>query len=67
MRTEKYDNYTTESELDFLDKIGRHGEHRSEVRRIQALEGYIKAAPRRMDWCGIDKGRVLAHARKLLA
>jgi hypothetical protein len=67
MRTEKYDRYTTDSELDFLDRLGRHGEHRSEVRRINALEGYIKAAPMRADWAGIDRGRVLAHAIKLLA
>lgn len=59
--------HTTENELDFLDKLGRHCERRSEVRRLNALDGYITAAKKRVEWGDIDKSRVIAHALRLLA
>lgn len=67
MRIEKKCEHSTENELDFLDKIGRHCERRSEVRRLNALDGYVKAARKRTDWGEIDSVRVIAHALRLMA
>ena len=67
MKKAKECDHSTENELDFLDRIGRHCERRSEVRRLNALDGYITAAKQRTDWGDIDKGRVIAHAIRLMA
>lgn len=66
MRLDKKCEHSTENELDFIDRIGRHCEHRSEVRRLNALDGYITAARKRTDWGEIDSHRVIAHALRLI-
>lgn len=66
MRLNEKCEHSTENELDFLDRIGRHCEYRSEVRRMNALEGYIAAAKKRTDWGSVDKDRVIAYALRLI-
>lgn len=58
--------HTTESECQYLNKIGKTSETtRNYYPRIM-LERYLSAAAYRADWGSMDKAMVLAHARKLM-
>jgi len=49
--------FTTERELDFIKSLSRNK---------LALEGYLKAADKRIDWGFIRKSEVVRYAQSLL-
>lgn len=52
---------STRSEIKFLDNIGTHGEVPGDP--LKLLKGYLKGAEARTNWGGIDKEKVIAHAK----
>jgi len=54
----------TDSEVDFIDKLGTFGENPKDP--IPLLEGYIRSCELRQEWGAIDKRVVLAAARNRL-
>ena len=60
--------WTTEDEIDYLKRIGLHGEgERPALQdRIQLIKNYIAAAKLRANWGEMDKSSVLSFARQKL-
>lgn len=60
---------TTLQEISFLDSIvtNRNTDHPRKVAgKINALEGYIRSAEKRVRWDMIDSSVVVSHAYRLL-
>lgn len=57
--------WTTESELKYLNNIGRYHPENGKT-TFDFLSAYINAAKKRVVWCGIDKRQVLLRATELL-
>ena len=58
--------HTTESECQYLNKIGKTSETTRNYYPRILLERYLSAAAYRTDWGSMDKAMVLAHATKLM-
>ncbi len=62
--------WTTNSEKQFLNRLGTHSKPDSHYRalsREKLLTRYLAAAKKRTHWGIMDKAQVLAHARHCLA
>lgn len=55
---------TTEQELRFLDGMGTFAENPKPKREL--LEGYLKAAAKRVNWGLTDKWVAIQYAKRLL-
>ena len=66
----RYDGYTTESEIKFINNLGMIVWDTSvgfrQRNRKQLLEGYLMGAGLREEWGLIDKEVVINHARTIL-
>ncbi len=66
------ETWTTEDEIDYLKRIGRHTEGVSRLKRerikhvIKMLRLYIEAARLRHDWGAMDRDLIIATAHMLL-
>jgi hypothetical protein len=67
-----FTTYTTRMELEYLKTIGKHCEAFSRMtpfernqRRIKQLNGYIAGSEKRVNWCDLDKEKVMefTHAK----
>lgn len=58
----------TESELNYLSKIGKsHTEVKRRTSKATLLKNYIIASEKRQNWGGINKKEVVERAKYLLA
>jgi len=58
--------WTTKSELEWLDKIGKANPNTQGMEKETLLRGYLEGARKRTAWGEVDKIAAVAHAHKLL-
>lgn len=56
--------WSTDSEIEYINQIGTF--RPDNKNRITFLRGYIAAIPNRVKWAGMDKMRIVKHAKTLL-
>lgn len=52
--------YTTNDELEFLEKVGKS---KGKVERLVLLKGYLKGIQHRRRWAGLNKDRIVAYVK----
>jgi len=61
-------NWTTENEKEWLNNIGQHNKNRRNNLTVShALQFYLEASKKRVNWASIDREEVVAYAESLLA
>ena len=55
----------TDTELDFLRKMGSHREQKHKP--LPLLKGYLLAAKNKVEWGRVEKAVVIAEAERLVA
>lgn len=57
--------WTTESEIEYINQIGTF--RPDYCNRITFLKGYLASISNRVRWAGIDRIKVIKHAKTLLS
>jgi len=61
-------NWTTENEKEWLNNIGQHNKNRRNNLTVShALQFYLEASKKRVNWASIDREEAVAYAESLLA
>ena len=61
-------NWTTENEKEWLNNIGQHNKNRRNNLTVShALQFYLEASKKRVNWGSMNKEEVIAYAENLLA
>ena len=61
-------NWTTENEKEWLNNIGQHNKNRRNNLTVShALQFYLEANKKRVNWGSMNKKEVIAYAESLLA
>lgn len=61
-------NWTTENEKEWLNNIGQHNKNRRNNLTVShALQLYLEASKKRVNWASIDREKAVAYAESLLA
>lgn len=60
-------NWTTENEKEWLNNIGQHNKNRNNLTVSHALQLYLEASKKRVNWASIDREKAVAYAESLLA
>ena len=61
-------NWTTENEKEWLNNIGQHNKNRRNNLTVShALQFYLEASKKRVNWGSMNKKEVIAYAENLLA
>lgn len=58
--------WETTDEILWLSHIGQTSEHTQKIARAELLEGFLVGAKKRTDWLGLDRIKIISHAKKLL-
>jgi hypothetical protein len=58
--------WTTDRELAFIDRLGRHSVHGVQAGRRALLQGYVSSLPRRDRWGEMHPHHVAAYAQRAL-
>ncbi len=53
-----HSGYATDSETEFLKRLGSYSEPSKRLDRLDLLKGYLHSIPSRVEWGGIDRLRV---------
>lgn len=51
-------------EIKFIDELGSHS--LNELSRIDLIRGYIDACKKRVNWCDMDRFKIMTHAYEAL-
>lgn len=60
----KHINWTTNNEIDFLERIGTFGPHSKPKKPL--LQKYIEAVDTRTEWNKMKKNKIIEKAKELL-
>lgn len=58
--------WNTQSEIDYLKRIGQFSEFAATFKKIDILKGYFSAAKKRVDWRGMDSEKIISFAKELI-
>lgn len=59
-------SWTTKSEIEWLDNIGRSSPSTQRTNKIDLLRNYVECSGRHHDWNNIDKFVCIDHAKRLI-